>query len=77
MFYYNPPISGGDVDKGIKTCKKAIKLGAKDKAYTLLGRCYIKKGRPQRSVLYLRKALKLNPQNTEAQYFLDKALQSN
>lgn len=75
MFYYNPPIAGGDVDKGIATCKKAIKLGGDDKAYTLLGRCYLKKNRPKRAELYLRKALKINPKNLEAQHFLDIALQ--
>lgn len=74
MFYYNPPISGGDVNKGILTCKKAAKLGGKDKAYTLLGRCYIKKGRAKRSILYLRKALRLNPSNVEAEHFLQVAL---
>ncbi|BBM87213.1 tetratricopeptide repeat protein [Candidatus Uabimicrobium amorphum] len=75
MFYYNPPIAGGDVDRGIATCKKAVKLGGDDKAYTLLGRCYIKKGRPKRAELYLRKALKINPKNLEAQHFLNIALQ--
>lgn len=75
MYYYNPPIAGGDVDKAISMCKKAVKLGGDDKAYTLLGRSYLKKDRPKRAELYLRKALKLNPDNIEAQHFLSTALQ--
>ncbi len=71
MFYYNPPISGGDVDKAIKTCKKSLRLQEDDSTLTLLGRSYIKKERAERAGIYLRKALKINPENIIAQHFLN------
>lgn len=74
---YNPAIAGGDLNEGIRLLKEVTKSNPElERAYILLGMAYEWKREYDKAMITFKDLLKINPANPEAQFFLDKILDS-
>lgn len=72
MYLYNPPISGGDVDKAVEIFDTLTKEQAASDVYpVLLAMAYRKKGDLDAAQEAAREALARNPHNEDAKHLLE------
>ena len=72
MYLHNPPISGGDVPKAIKTFTQCVEHNNQSAQYALLlAMAYKEKDESDKALQWAEKALEINPNNKNTQQFIE------
>jgi len=77
MFINKPGLLGGDTEKGIEILNNIIKeFPELEKGYLNLGIVYYENGEDELAVKTFKKLLEINPDNSEAEYFVTHLIES-
>jgi tetratricopeptide (TPR) repeat protein len=74
-FINTPGLFGGDINKGIEILNNVIKDNTGlEKGYINLGIAYQENGEVEKAINTFKRLLEINPDNTEARFFLDQLM---